>query len=105
MGLQHLALNEANLLINATTVGMRSADRLLIDPRQLHLGLRVYDMVYHRDTALLQAARRRGCVAAGGWSMLLYQGALSLQRWLRRPAPLAVMRRALQAARAQHRGV
>lgn len=94
--LKQVKLGEANLLVNATTVGMKAGDPLPVDPRQLHRGLRVLDMVYHRETALVRAARRRGMVAAGGVSMLLYQGAESLRRWVRRAPPLPVMRRALQ---------
>ena len=98
VSLQAVRLDDADLLVNATTVGMRASDRQLIDPRQLPRGLLVYDLVYHRETALIRAARRRGCVAAGGLSMLLYQGAESLELWLRRPAPLSIMRRALRNA-------
>ena len=61
----------------------------------LHRRLLVYDLVYNRSTALVQAGRRRGCVAANGLSMLLYQGAESLRLWLHRPPPLEAMRRAL----------
>lgn len=86
----------AELVINATTVGMRAADRAPIDPAGLRQGTLVYDLVYHHDTALLRLARRRGCVAAGGLSMLLYQGAASLRLWLRCEPPLDVMRRALE---------
>jgi shikimate dehydrogenase len=93
--LGEVSLKDAELLVNATTVGMRATDRLLVDPRELHRGLLVYDLVYHRETPLVRAARRRGCVAANGLSMLLYQGAESLRLWLRRPPPLAPMRRAL----------
>ena len=96
--LRTVKLDGAELLVNATTVGMRAGDRCPIDPRQLHRGLLVYDLVYHRETALLRAARGRGCVAAGGLSMLLYQGAESLRLWLHRPAPLDAMRRALRQA-------
>ena len=93
--LSRVPLEGANLLVNATTVGMRPGDRLPVDPLALHRGLAVYDLVYHRPTALVAAARRRGCVAAGGLSMLLYQGAESLRLWLRRTPPVAVMRTAL----------
>lgn len=96
--LKEISLQEANLLVNATTVGMKASEGLLVDPQQLHRGLRVFDMVYPRETALVRAARRRGAVAAGGLSMLLYQGAESLRRWVRRPPPVGVMRRALPAA-------
>ena len=97
-GLPGVRLDKAQLLVNATTVGMRASDGSPIDARTLRPGLLVYDLVYHRPTALVEAARRRGCVAAGGRSMLLYQGAESLRLWLRRTPPIAVMRRALAEA-------
>ncbi len=89
---------EADLIVNATSLGMRRADRMPLNPRALRRTTVVYDLVYHRETPLVRAARRRGCVAAGGGSMLLYQGAASLRLWLRRTPPLTPMRRALAAA-------
>ena len=96
--LKALALDGVELLVNATTVGLQPGDGLLVDSRQLRPGLRVYDLIYHRVTPLVAAARRRGCVAAGGLSMLLYQGAESLRLWLGRRPPVDVMRRALVRA-------
>ena len=98
VSLRDVQLDGVELLVNATSVGMRAPDRGLIEARQLRPGLLVYDLIYHRETALLRAARRRGCVAAGGLSMLLYQGAESLRLWLHRPPPLGAMRRALRDA-------
>ena len=92
------AVQGADLVVNATTVGMHPNDGSPINPSWLRRGTRVYDLIYHRDTRLVRGARRRGCVAAGGVSMLLYQGAESLQLWLNRTPPLAVMRRALTKA-------
>ena len=96
--LRKLPLEEADLIINATTVGMRASDGLLIDPARLRRGTLVYDLVYHRQTPLVREARRRGCIAANGLSMLLYQGAASLRLWLNRRPPLDAMRRALERA-------
>ncbi|MBI4598137.1 MAG: shikimate dehydrogenase [Candidatus Omnitrophica bacterium] len=96
--LSRVRLDDADLLVNATSVGMRPSDGLLIDPCQLRQGLMVYDLVYNRTTPLVAAARRRRCVAANGASMLLYQGAESFRLWWHRPPPLAAMRRALQEA-------
>lgn len=96
--LGHVTLDDAELLINATTVGMRASDGLPIDARSLRRGMLVYDLVYHRQTPLVRAARRRGCVAANGLSMLLYQGAASLRLWLHRTPPIDAMRRALTRA-------
>ena len=98
VSLREVCLDEAELLVNATTIGMRASDSLLIRPESLRRGMFVYDLVYHRTTSLVQAARRRGCVAANGLSMLLYQGAESLRLWLYRAPPIDVMRRALQHA-------
>ena len=91
-----VSLEGVDLLVNATTVGMRATDRCPVDLATLSKDSLVYDLVYHRQTALIRAARRRGCVAAGGQSMLLYQAAESLRLWLKRPPPIAAMRRALQ---------
>ena len=96
--LRGVDVTEADLVVNATTVGMRAGDRPLVDPSNLRRGTFVYDLVYHQQTALVRDARRRGCVAANGLSMLLYQGAESLRLWLRRPPPLGAMRAALERA-------
>ena len=96
--LSRVSLQDAQLVVNATTVGMRASDGSPIDPKVLRRGMLVYDLVYHRQTRLVLEARRRGCVAAGGVSMLLYQGAESLRLWLRHDPPLEAMRRALERA-------
>jgi shikimate dehydrogenase len=96
--LRGLDVSEADLVVNATTVGMRAGEQPLVNPSRLRRGAFVYDLVYHRPTALVREARRRGCVAANGRSMLLYQGAESLRLWLHRPPPLDAMRAALRRA-------
>jgi shikimate dehydrogenase len=89
------AVQQADLVVNATSVGMNPQDGSPIDPAWLHPGATVYDLVYHRETPLVRGARRRGCIASGGLSMLLYQGAESLRLWTHRTPPNEVMRRAL----------
>lgn len=96
--LDGLRLEGVDLLINATTIGMRAGDPSPVSLAGLARTAVVYDLVYHRRTALVREARRRGCVAANGLSMLLYQGAESLRLWLNRPPPVEVMRRALLRA-------
>lgn len=98
VALGHARVEGAGLVVNATTVGMRASDPPLIDPAALSCRTIVYDLIYQHETRLVREARRRGCVAAGGLSMLLYQGAESFRLWWKRPAPLAAMRRALQHA-------
>lgn len=88
-----------DLLINATSLGLRPADPLPVDPAALHKSLAVVDLVYRAPTtALVRAARRRGALAVDGLPMLVYQGAESFRLWWNRPAPVAVMRRAVEAA-------
>ena len=58
------------------------------------------DLVY-RDggTPLLAAAARQGCAVVDGLEVLVRQGALSLEAFAGRPAPVAVMRRAAGSQR------
>lgn len=88
-------MQEVDVLVNATSLGLYVSDPIPVVPSSLHKNLVVVDLIYHRDTPLLKAARRRCAVAIGGLSMLLYQGVESLRLWLRRPAPIEAMRRAL----------
>jgi len=98
VALNRVTLDGVEVVVNATTVGLRAADRPLIDPRRLERGTIVYDLVYHRETALVRAARQRGCVAADGLSMLLYQGVEAFRLWLHRSPPIETMRQSLTGA-------
>ncbi len=91
-------LSGVDLLVNATSLGMKAHDPSPIALDGLSRRTMVYDLVYHRQTKLVLKARQRGCVAAGGLSMLLYQGAASLRLWTKHRPPVAVMRRALICA-------
>ncbi len=92
------ALGDADLLVNATSLGLRAGDRLPVAVSDLRSPLVVYDLVYgRRPTRLVTQARHRGLVAADGLGMLLYQGARAFELWTGRTAPVAVMRRALRA--------
>jgi shikimate dehydrogenase len=58
----------------------------------------VVELVYRADpTALLSAARAHDVHTVDGREVLVAQGALSLELWTGRPAPLEVMRRAASA--------
>ena len=88
-----------DLVLNATSLGLRSEDALPFDPDQFALSraAAAYDMVYRpAETPFLQTARAVGCRVANGLGMLLYQGAKALEIWTGQPAPVAVMRRALE---------
>jgi shikimate dehydrogenase len=92
-----LNIAEAGLLVNATPVGMKEGDPLLLDAGLLHPGIFVYDLVYNiRETGLLRAAREKGCRFSNGLGMLLYQGASSFEAWTGKAAPIQIMREALR---------
>ncbi len=75
----------ADLLVNATTVGMwpRSDASIWPDDLSLPSRLTVCDLVYNPlETRLLAQARRCGAKTIDGLGMLSRQGALSLALWL-----------------------
>jgi shikimate dehydrogenase len=88
-----------DLVLNATSLGLKPNDPLPFDEERLSLRQAgaVYDMIYRpAETALLKAAKAAGCPTANGLGMLLYQGATALQLWSGQPAPVEIMRRALE---------
>jgi shikimate dehydrogenase len=75
----------ADLLVNATTVGMWPETNVSLwpDGESLPAELTVYDLVYNPlETRLLAQARRSGAKAIDGLGMLARQGALALDMWL-----------------------
>jgi len=90
-------LTTADLLVNATPVGLKADDTtLLLDVNMLPATALVMDMIFNPPlTPLLRAARAHGCRAVNGLSMLLYQGALAFELWTDRHAPIEVMRESL----------
>lgn len=92
-------LPRTDLVINASSLGMKRTDPRLVPAALITPDLMIYDMVYRPAvTRLLEDARAAGARTANGLSLLLHQGALSLEIWLNRPAPLEVMRAALAGA-------
>ena len=90
---------EVDLMINATSLGLATADAFPVDRKQFSVrqALAVYDMIYRpAESALLAAAREGGCRRANGLGMLLYQGAKALEIWSGKPAPIEIMRAALK---------
>lgn len=80
-------LRYADGLVNATPIGMEGHPGSPIDADQLRADLWVADVVYRPlDTALIRAARERGCSVADGGGMVVYQAAASFQLFTGRPA-------------------
>lgn len=89
---------DADLLVNCTSVGMGTGESPFADWQRLRPGCVVYDLVYRpAETALLAAARARGHPAAGGLGMLAHQAAGAWRIWFGDAPPVAVF---LEAARA-----
>jgi len=87
----------ADLLVNATTVGMHPHNSASIWPsgHAMPSRLRVVDLVYNPpETALLREAQRSGCDVVGGIEMLVQQGARAFALWTGRAAPIETMREA-----------
>ncbi len=94
-------LGEADVLINATSVGMHGAlaGQTLVTSRQMHPGLTVFDIVYNPLlTPLLREARTAGARTIDGVKMLVYQGAASFTIWTGLEPPIAVMEQAVRDA-------
>jgi shikimate dehydrogenase len=88
----------ADLLVNCTTVGLHDADAAPVELATLHHYATVVDLVYRPGgTALARAAAERGIPNVDGLEILVRQGALSLELWTGRPAPIGAMRSAARA--------
>jgi shikimate dehydrogenase len=85
----------AELIVNATTVGMNSEPSLL-DYQNINKHAIVYDIVYRPiHTALLDNAKQAGAEVIYGYEMLLHQGAKSFEIWTGMSAPIDGMKKAL----------
>jgi len=86
----------ADLLVNCTSVGLADPDATPLE--DLTPFGAVVDLVYRAGgTRLVRDAIRHGIPAVDGLEILVQQGALSLELWTGRPAPLDVMRDAAAA--------
>jgi shikimate dehydrogenase len=92
------ALAHADILINATTVGMKSSQKKTIVPMgSIKRKMTVMDIVYSpAQTTLIKDAKRVGAMTVLGTEMLLHQGALQFKLFTGKDAPIEVMRTALK---------
>lgn len=98
--IEELDIKNADLLINATPIGMKENDSCLINPEVFHSGLLVYDLIYNPpETKLLKLAKEKGAKVSNGLGMLLYQGVLSFRHFTGQKVTdelIRVMRQALE---------
>ncbi len=86
----------SELIINTTSIGLKSADPSPFPSHWIEPHHLVYDSIYNPSrTRLLREASKQGARVANGLSLLIHQGALSLEYWLDREAPLQAMRQGL----------
>ena len=92
------AIREADVIIQATSVGMYPHTRempipgYVLSPDQI-----VFDIVYNPpQTALVRQAHQTGCVVVPGYEMLVYQGVAQFELWTGVQAPVNVMMRTVE---------
>lgn len=89
-------LAAADLVVNASPVGMEAHPGTPVDPAGLDGGTVVVDLVYHPiETELVRDCRSRGIVAANGVAMLVHQAAAAFELWTGAAAPLEAIRSAV----------
>lgn len=88
------AIETADLIVNATSLGLHEGDTLPLNAEWLHPGQIVYDIVTH-PTPLQRVAASRGCTASDGLGMLLWQGAIAYRHWFGKLPDISLMRNAL----------
>lgn len=94
-------LPQKELIVNTTPLGMYPqveacplTEELLslVSPEAI-----AYDLIYTPNpTRFLSILQQRGIVTINGLEMLVQQGAIALETWLKQPVPVEVMRSSLQ---------
>ncbi len=96
------AVRDADLIVNATSVGMRHGPAEGASPIEgglIRPGSLVCDVVYTpAETPLLAEAKRAGARTLGGLWMLVLQGAAAFELWTGKPPPVDAMHGAAQDA-------
>jgi len=97
-GLEQLPkISSADILINATPVGMWPKINEAAVPRELlHPKLTVFEVIYNpRETRMVTEAKEAGCAIVYGYKMFLYQAAMQFELFTGHQAPLPDMEQAL----------
>jgi shikimate dehydrogenase len=86
-------LPHADIVVNATSVGMHPHDPIILPATALGPRHHVCDIVYRPlHTPLLQAAQRQGARTVDGLGMLLHQGAKAFEIWTEHAFPISLIR-------------
>jgi shikimate dehydrogenase len=85
-------LDKETLVVNATSLGLNPGDPIPISKGNLERIGYLFDMVYGpNETRLVRMARDAGVHSVDGLSMLVLQGASSVERWTGHKAPVDIM--------------
>jgi shikimate dehydrogenase len=97
--LEEFAAEHFEILVNTSPVGMTPQVEQSPVPREkLRPGMVVMDIVYTPlKTRLLLEAEAAECVTIDGLAMFVYQGARQFELWTGLPAPVDIMRMAVEA--------
>lgn len=89
----------ADLVVNATSVGMGTGGGLPVDAALLRDDQVVAEVIVHPvRTPLLAAAEAAGCTTVDGVGMLVHQAAIAFEAWTGAVAPVEVMAKAARRA-------
>lgn len=92
------ASRAADLVVQATPVGMHEGDASLLGADAFRSGQKVFDLIYmYPETPFMAAARTGGADVANGLGMLLEQGASAFTIWTGQAADTDAMRAALES--------
>ena len=73
-------LNECNVIINTTPVGMVE-NKCLLDKSDINKNMLLYDVIYNKNTEFLRLGKTVGAKTSNGFGMLVFQGLLSQEFW------------------------
>lgn len=88
------AIEEADLIVNATALGLKPTDPSPVNSSLFSAHHLVYDLQTHDDDFQMEA-RFQGARVSNGIAMLIHQGALSFERWFGIKPDITAMRQAI----------
>jgi shikimate dehydrogenase len=88
-------LQDMDIIINATPIGLKEDDPLPFDLSSIGTDKVIGDLIY-KETRLLREASSAGCKTFNGLGMLIWQGALAFELWTGQAPPYEIMKRALK---------
>ena len=94
--IDHL-MGDFDIVINSTSLGMKSYDPIPLHPEWLNSKMIVMDLIYcPLETEFLKSAKKVGCRTVNGIGMLLYQGVAAFEIWTGVKPDIEVMKSALE---------